>query len=66
MKWHRLTVGCSVMDKNSRIYFYYFDNVQIPEQFTSNLTSGTAALQSYLRQAGANFVLYFPFFSKNK
>jgi hypothetical protein len=35
--------------------FYYFDSVQIPEQFTYILRDGKAVLPRYLRQGGANF-----------
>jgi hypothetical protein len=50
MKWHWLTAGCSVMDKKLKNTFYYFDSVQIPEQFTYILTRGKAVLPRYLRQ----------------
>jgi hypothetical protein len=46
--------------------FYYFDSVHISEQFTYISASGKAVLSRYLRQGGAKFELYFPFFSKHK
>ena len=52
--------------KNQKQIFYYFDSVQISEQFTYNVTSGKAVLPRYLRQGGTNFVLCIQFFSKHK
>jgi hypothetical protein len=54
-------MGCSVTDKKFKNTFYYFNSVQISEQFTYILTSGKAVSPRYLRQGGANFELYFPF-----
>ena len=33
-RWHWLTVGSSAMDKKFKNTFYYFDSVEISEQFT--------------------------------
>jgi hypothetical protein len=59
-------VGCSAMDKKFKNPFYYFENFEISEQFTYILTRGKAVLPRYLQQGGANFQLYFHFFSKQK
>jgi len=43
MKWHWLTVGCSDRDRYLKNTFY-FDSVQISEQFTYILASDKAVL----------------------
>jgi hypothetical protein len=59
---------CGVFRHGQKIQelFYYFDSVQISEQITYILTSGKELFPRYLRQVGANFEIYFPFFWKQK
>jgi hypothetical protein len=59
---------CGVLRHGQKLKytFYYFDSVQVSEQFTYILTSGKAVLPRYLWKGGTHFELYFPIFSKHK
>jgi hypothetical protein len=54
------------LTKEFKNTIYYFDGLQISEQFAYILTSVKAVFPRYLRQGGANFELHLPFFNKQK